>query len=94
MPRHPRLGHAENARQLGDVQPLGRKQPQDPQPDLVAQEPEQADRVFIYMNIHACMAYCQRRGSVGLGSGWAWLRSVDPAARAVTLANQRQPDPT
>ena len=49
MARHTRLGNPEDAGQLGDVQPLGRQQPQDPQPGVVAQQPEELTAQHPYL---------------------------------------------
>ena len=49
MARHTGLRDAQNAGQLGDVQPLERKQPQQPEPHLVAEQPENRGRgIHIY----------------------------------------------
>ncbi len=45
MARHTRLGNAENAGQLGHVQPLLAQQPEQPQPDVVAEQPIEGRRL-------------------------------------------------
>ena len=42
----------EDAGQLGDVQPLGVEHAQQPQPHLVAEQPEERRRVSISINLH------------------------------------------
>ena len=46
MPRHARLREPEDAGQLGDVQPLARQHPQQPQPRLVAEQPVERRRLL------------------------------------------------
>src|SRR4029079_4113801 len=61
MPRHARLRDAENARQLGDVQPLERHEPQEAEPRLVAEQPVQCrGLIHIYKStsIDAANARC------------------------------------
>jgi len=41
VPRHAGLRQAENSRELGDVQPLGRQQPQDAEAGVVTEETEE-----------------------------------------------------
>ena len=45
MPRDSRLRDTQNAGQLGHVQPLGRQQPQQPEPRLVAEKAVESRRV-------------------------------------------------
>jgi hypothetical protein len=42
MPRHARLGDADDAGELGDVEGIGGQEAQHAEADLVAEQPEQA----------------------------------------------------
>ena len=48
MAGHAGLGEADDARELGDVEPFGAQQPQDAQPSLVAEDAEDGWDVHIY----------------------------------------------
>ena len=53
VPRHARLGDAEDAGELRDIQAFSGQHPQDPQARLVAEQPEQGRRVLhIYKSIY------------------------------------------
>ena len=49
VPRHAGLGDSEDARQLADVQALGRQQAQNAQPGVVAEQPEEAGGLMPYL---------------------------------------------
>ncbi len=70
---HAGLGDAEDPRQLADVQPLGREQPQNPQPGVVAEQPEQAGGLCHIYKSTLIDADVQAGGLRGQGSGLAAL---------------------
>ena len=51
MARHPGLRQAEDAGQLGDVEPIARQHAQQPQPRLVAEQAKERGGVF---HIYKC----------------------------------------
>ena len=52
VPGHAGLRDPEDARQLADVEAFGRQQAQNPQPGVVAEQPEQAGGLCISINLH------------------------------------------
>src|SRR5688500_1369402 len=89
MARHAGLRDPENRRQLADVQAFEAEQPQQPQPGLVAQQPEEACAMHIYKSTLVDEAVQGRNSGLGSPKGTTRRRRCTAGVELPKLERKR-----